>query len=320
MIKARQIQGFLLLCAVVAMFHSCKKEEDGYAMGSFEADEVIVSSQSTGKLLEFKVEEGEKLKKGQQMGLIDAKSPELQKLQVESTIQSLNEKTADVEPQVRSLEQQIGVLQVQLANAERQQSRIQKLKEQDAATGKQLDDANTQVQVLRKKIASLQSEIAVVRNNVNTQNRSILSEKEPLEKRTQVIQNLIDDSHIVNPIDGTVLNRYVLAGEFLTTGMPLYKIANLEEVYLRAYIDKTDLDEVKLGQKVKVRIDHGEDYKYYDGEVVWIADKAEFTPKTIQTKSERENLVYAVKIKVKNDGNIKLGMYGEVAVNQGDSE
>ena len=194
-----------------------------------------------------------------------------------------------------------------------EQARIQNLLKQDAATGKQLDDITAQVDVARKSIAVTQQQIQVQKANVSTQNRGILSESGPLKKRAAQLDDQLKRASIVNPVAGTVIAQYAEAGEITSAGKALYKIADLSQVYLRAYITGAQLSQVKLGQTVKVLVDDGvKKYKEFPGTITWISDKAEFTPKTIQTKDERANLVYAIKVKVKNDGYLKIGMYGEV--------
>ena len=208
---------------------------------------------------------------------------------------------------------QLAVQQSQLNNLQHERTRIENLLKQDAATGKQLDDINAQIDVVKKQMSVTQQQINVQRSNVSTQNRSILSEGKPLQKRVEQLQDQLQRANITNPINGTVLTKYAQAGEITSAGKALYKIADLSELTLRAYISGGQLSQVKLGQQVKVLVDDGEDkYKEYPGTITWISDKAEFTPKTIQTKEERANLVYATKIKVKNDGYLKIGMYGEV--------
>jgi HlyD family secretion protein len=237
----------------------------------------------------------------------------LQKQQVEATIQSLGEQTVNVEPQVKLLEQQLAVQQSQLENLLHENTRLENLIKQDAATGKQLDDMNSQIDVLKKQMSVTQQQINVQKNNVSTQNRGILSQGKPLEKQAAQLEDLLMKTNIRNPITGTVLAKYAEAGEITSMGKAMYKIADLSYLNLRAYITGTQLPKVKLGQQVKVFIDDGKkNYKQYDGTITWISDKAEFTPKTIQTKEERANLVYAIKVKVKNDGYLKIGMYGEV--------
>ncbi len=286
------------------------------ASGTFEANEVIVSSELSGKILSFSVEEGQQYNADSVVGIVDAASISLQKEQVEANIRALSEKTADVSPQVKLLENELTVQQAQLDNLLLEQGRIQRLVKQDAATGKQLDDITSQVDVARKKITVTQQQIHVQRNNVATQNRSILSEEKPLEKRVAQLDDQLKRAKITNPVSGTVITKYAEAGEVTSAGKALYKIADLSTMTLRAYISGAQLSQVKLGQTIKVLVDDGpEKYKEFTGTITWVSDKAEFTPKTIQTKDERANLVYAMKVKVKNDGFLKIGMYGEVKFN-----
>jgi len=305
---------FLFAVLVASFFAGCGPNGHQYdASGTFEADEVIVSSELNGKLVYFQVQEGTIIGKDSIIGKIDAENLSLQKEQMEASIKALSEKTTDVGPQVQMLQDQIAVQQSQLTNLLHERTRIQNLLKLDAATGKQLDDMNAQIDLVKKQIVVTQQQIDVQKNNVATQNRSILSEGKPLEKRVAQLQDQLDRSNIVNPIQGTVITKYAEAGEVTSAGKALYKIADLSSINLRAYITGTQLSQVKLGQQVKVLVDDGPDkYKEYAGTITWISDKAEFTPKTIQTKEERANLVYATKIKVKNDGYLKIGMYGEV--------
>ena len=304
---------FIALIAI-SMLTACKNGNgNADASGTFEANEVIVSAESSGKLISFTVEEGQLIAKDSVVGTVDATNISLQKEQVESSIQALGEKTADVSPQVKLLENQLAVQQSQLNNLLHEQGRIQNLLKQDAATGKQLDDINAQVDVAKRSMNVTRQQIQVQQNNVATQNRSILSEGEPLQKRVAQLEDQLKKTTIVNPIAGTVLTKYAEQGEITSAGKALYKIADLSTITLRAYITGTQLSQVKLGQAVKVLVDDGaKKYKEFTGTITWISDKAEFTPKTIQTKEERANLVYAMKIKVKNDGYLKIGMYGEV--------
>jgi HlyD family secretion protein len=302
------------LVVVAVTLAACNGNGNGHdASGTFEADEVIVSSSANGKILSFNVEEGSLLAKDSVVGVVDPTNLSLQKQQVEATIQSLGEQTVNVEPQVKLLEQQLAVQQSQLDNLLHEKTRLENLIKQDAATGKQLDDMNSQIDVLKKQMSVTQQQINVQKNNVSTQNRGILSQGKPLEKQAAQLEDLLMKTNIRNPITGTVLAKYAEAGEITSMGKAMYKIADLSYLNLRAYITGTQLPKVKLGQQVKVFIDDGKkNYKQYDGTITWISDKAEFTPKTIQTKEERANLVYAIKVKVKNDGYLKIGMYGEV--------
>lgn len=308
----KQIVLFSLIA--ISMLTACKNGNgNADASGTFEANEVIVSAESSGKLISFTIEEGQLIAKDSVVGTVDATNISLQKEQVESSIQALGEKTADVSPQVKLLEDQLSVQQSQLNNLLHEQGRIQNLLKQDAATGKQLDDINAQVDVAKRSMIVTRQQIQVQLNNVATQNRSILSEGKPLQKRVAQLEDQLKKTTIVNPVAGTVLTKYAEQGEITSTGKALYKIADLSTITFRAYITGTQLSQVKLGQAVKVLVDDGaKKYKEFTGTVTWISDKAEFTPKTIQTKEERANLVYAMKIKVKNDGYLKIGMYGEV--------
>lgn len=283
------------------------------ASGTFEVDEVIVSSEIPGKILALNIEEGSLLTKDSVVGYIDSVPLGLQKAQVEATIGSLRQKTMDVKPQVKLLKDQIVVLKAQLDNALYEKNRTERLIKADAATTKQLDDLNNQIDVLNKQMAVTEQQIKVQETTTGTQNSTVLSETNPLRKSIDQIRDQIRRANIVNPINGTVITKYALAGEVTTAGKALYKIGDLSVITLRAYITGAQLSQVKLNQQVKVMIDDGaKKYRDYEGVIAWISDKAEFTPKTIQTKDERANLVYAIKIRVKNDGFLKIGMYGEV--------
>ncbi|MES1218987.1 MAG: HlyD family efflux transporter periplasmic adaptor subunit [Bacteroidota bacterium] len=299
---------------LMAAFTACNRGNSKFdASGTFEADEVIVSTLSTGKILSLKIEEGSVLTKDSIVGFIDPVELTLQKEQVEESIGALSQQTMNVEPQVKLLQNQLTVQQSQLDNQLHEKARIENLLKQDAATGKQLDDINAQIDVTKKQMEVTQQQINVQRNNISTQNSGILSQGKPLQKRVEQLQELIMKTNIRNPINGTVLTKYAEEGEMASAGKALYKIADLSTITLRAYITGTQLPQIKLGQQVKVLTDSGANkYREYPGTISWVSDKAEFTPKTIQTKEERANLVYAIKIKVKNDGYIKIGMYGEV--------
>jgi HlyD family secretion protein len=283
------------------------------ASGTFEVDEVIVSAEQNGKLLSFNVAEGQTIPARQVVGIIDAENLSLQKEQVQASIEALHDKTTDVRPQVKLLQNQLNVQQSQLANMLHERTRIENLLKQDAATGKQLDDMNSQIEVLQRQMDVTRQQINVQMTNTNTQNRTVLSEKKPLEKRVAQLSDQINKAQIINPVGGTVITKYAEPGEVTAAGKALYKIANLDTLTLRAYITGTQLPQIKLNQPVKVMIDSSTNaYREYPGTITWISDKAEFTPKTIQTKEERANLVYAIKVRVKNDGYLKIGMYGEV--------
>jgi len=305
---------FITVLAIVSIFIGCKSAENNFdATGTFEAEETIVSAELSGKLVSFNVEEGMLIAKDSMVGVVDAKNIALQQEQVEASIKALNEKTATAAPQVQLLQNQLNVQQSQLNNLLHEKSRVENLVKADAATGKQLDDIIAQIDVAKKQFAVTQQQIAVQLNIIATQNRSILSEANPLKKRVAQLQDQVQRANIINPVTGTVITKFAEPGEITATGKALYKIADLSSLNLRAYISGIQLPQVKLGQMVKVMIDDGaKKYKEYSGTIIWIADKAEFTPKTIQTKEERANLVYAIKVNVKNNGFLKIGMYGEV--------
>lgn len=304
----------LLLFAATLTVMSCSGDKFKHdAAGVFEADEVFVSSEEGGKLQQFSINEGDSLSKDSVVAIVDALPISLQQQQVEASVNALGEKTLDAKPQLKLLEDQRAVLQAQLNNLQKEKQRIQNLIKADAATPKQLDDINFQIESASKQIIVSNQQVAVLKNNVQTQNRAILSEAKPLQIQISRLADKLNRTKVVNPITGSVLEKYAMEGEVVAPGKPLYKIADISSLNLRAYITGDQLSQVKLKQSVKVFVDAGaKNYKEYSGSVVWISNKAEFTPKTIQTKDERANLVYAVKVNVKNDGSLKIGMYGEI--------
>jgi len=304
----------LTISIALGAITACNRSEHRFdASGTFEADEVVVSAMASGRILSLNIDEGSVLSKDSIVGLVDPADLSFQKQQVEASIQALNEKTANVTPQVKLLEDQLSVQQTQLSNLLHEQTRIENLLKEDAATQKQLDDINFQIEALKKQMNVTRQQIDVQKSNIATQNRSILSEGKPLGKKAEQLQDQLNKTNIKNPVSGTVITKYAEAGEMASSGKPLYKIADLSTMNLRAYVTGGQLPSVKLGQQVTVMIDSGANhYRRLPGTITWISDKAEFTPKTIQTKDERANLVYATKIKVKNDGYLKIGMYGEV--------
>jgi HlyD family secretion protein len=306
---------FFVTTSIISFFIiGCNGNGNGHdASGTFEADEVVVSSSANGKIIFFNLDEGSVLTKDSVVALIDPTGLNLQKEEVEATIQALGQQTLDVSPQIKLLNDQMTVQQSQLNNLLHEKNRIENLIKSDAATGKQLDDINAQIDVVNKQMNVTQQQINVQKNAVGTQNRGILSQQKPMEKRAAQVADMLNKTNIKNPIQGTVITKYAEAGEITTMGKPMYKIADVSNLNLRAYVTGVQLPKIKLGQQVKVMIDDGaKKYKEYGGEIIWVSDKAEFTPKTIQTKEERANLVYAIKVKVKNDGYLKIGMYGEV--------
>jgi HlyD family secretion protein len=307
----------LLLLVIAALsLAACGTKLDYDASGNFEADEVIVSAQQSGLLLTYAVQEGMDLTLGAKVGQIDMRSLELQKEQAQANIAALSEKTNSPEEQVELVRRQLAVQGAQLAQQQRERQRTANLVRADAATAKQLDDADASIDQLKRQIAVTRQQLRLSVSQNRTQNRSILSERAPLEKAVAQYQELIEKGQVISPMKGTVLVNYAMPGEMQTAGKPLFKIANLDTLTLRAYISSLQLSNIRLGQTVTVRIDQSEDsYRTYKGKITWIADRAEFSPKNIQTKDERANLVYAIKVRVKNDGLLKIGMYGEVLFN-----
>ncbi|MBY0436071.1 MAG: HlyD family efflux transporter periplasmic adaptor subunit [Cyclobacteriaceae bacterium] len=292
----------ILLLLITGLWACTGTNGDVDASGNFEAEEVIVSAEAAGKLLAFDVEEGAALEAKKVVGLIDTTQLYLRKKQLQYSIRAVIARKPNVPVQLAALREQI-------ETTTREKKRIESLLKDDAATKKQLDDITSQLDVLQRQYDATQSSLTV-----STQ--SIQSETLPLQAQLDQVQDQLEKSKIVNPLSGTVLTKYVEKDEVTAPGKALYKIANLETMTLRAYLTGNQLPQVKLGQSVEVLVDDGKGLKSYPGTIAWISDKAEFTPKTIQTKEERANLVYAVKITVKNDGYLKLGMYGDVKLNE----
>ena len=283
----------ILLTAIILI--SCNKNnEKADAYGNFEATEITVSSESNGKIEFLNVEEGAQLKKGSLVGLIDTLQLHYNREQLKASIETVQSKSA-------SVLSQINVLNEQLKTAKIEQTRIQNMYAENAATKRQIDEIDGKVKVIEKQISSVQ-----------TQNAPILNEIKSIKVQIEKLDDQIKKSKISNPVDGTVLTKYAEPSEITAFGKPLYKIANLNEMELRVYVTETQLVQIKIGQKVTVAIDADNDTKKYEGNITWISAQAEFTPKVIQTKEERANLVYAVKVAVKNDGSLKIGMPAEV--------
>jgi HlyD family secretion protein len=296
---------------VLAACRNDNPESDAY--GNFEATETIVSAEATGTLAQFSVEEGQPLKAGQAVGLVDTTQLYLRKAQLLASQQAVASRTPNVAAQLSYFDQQLAVQEQQLQNLQREKERSQNLVAAGAAPGKQLDDIVDQIAVLQRQIALTRQQRASQASALNTQRSGTAAEKAPLSEQVSQLEDQIRKSFVVNPLAGTVTVKLAEPAEVVTYGKPLYKIADLNTITLRAYVSGDQLIHVKTGQKVKVLVDAPKDqYKTYEGTVQWIASKAEFTPKVIQTKQERVNLVYAMKVQVKNDGGLKIGMPGEV--------
>jgi HlyD family secretion protein len=285
-----------LIIPLILILASCSnKKGDSDAWGTFEATEITISAEVSGKILQLNLEEGQVIKAGTQIGIIDTIDWVLKKEQLMAQRGAIASKY----PNVAS---QIAVQQTQLKNLQVEKDRIDKLFKDGAATKKQLDDINGSMDMVQKQILSIQ-----------TQNTSVGSELGGIIKQIDQIDENLKRCHIINPLDGTVLDKYSEANEMTSTGKALYKIADLSELYLRVYVSGAQLPSIKLGDKVDVIADKDEkENTKLEGVISWISSTAEFTPKVIQTKEERVNLVYAVKVRVKNDGSLKIGMPGEI--------
>lgn len=294
--QIKTLANFLLLATLTACGNGIP---DYDATGTFEATEVTVSSEAAGKILQLDLEEGTRLTAGTQVGLIDTVQLYLRKLQLEASMKSVENQRPDLAKQIAATKQQI-------ATAEREKHRIENLLKAEAANQKQLDDWESQIALLERQLTAQASSLQKNTSSLTEQGNAVAIQVAQVEDQ-------LSKCHITSPIEGTVLAKYAEAGELSAIGKPLFKVADIERMYLRAYITSEQLAQVKPGDEVRVFADYGKDIrKEYPGTITWIADQSEFTPKTILTKDERANLVYAVKILVENDGFLKIGMYGGV--------
>ena len=293
---------------------SCANNENNYdASGTFETTETIAASEANGIIKQLNIEEGQILKAGQHIGYIDSVQLWLRKKQLEAQIKSVLGKSPDITAQTSSFNKQVAVIQSQLNTQQQEKQRIENLVKADAATPKQLDDIKGQVEALQKQLEVIHSQEIAQKSQLTTQTRGLTGDVIPLKVEIERVNDQLSKCNIINNVNGTVLAKYAEANEMTSLGKPLYKIADLSTLILRAYISGNQLSSVKINQPVKVLVDDtNKTYKEYAGTIEWISNKAEFTPKTIQTKDERANLVYAVKIRVKNDGYLKIGMYADV--------
>ena len=294
----------LIILSATIMLASCASEENAFdATGTFEAKEIIVSTGVGGKIIQLKAEEGDSLTANAIVGTIDTTQLYLKKLQLQAQIKAVLSKQPDINSQIAALQEQI-----KTANTEKM--RIDNLVAAGVGTQKQADDIRSQIAVLQKQLDAQQTALQIT-------SQSIYQEVAPLTMQIAQVDDQLVQSAILNPVKGTVLTLYAEQGEFTTPGKAIYKIADLSTMTLRAYITGSQLAQIKIGQQVTVKIDNGEkNYSELPGTIYWISEKAEFTPKTIQTKEERANLVYAIKVKVPNNGQLKIGMYGELILNK----
>lgn len=294
------LKAYHLMAAAALLMSACTGSDTGYdASGVFEATEVIVSAKTAGEISTFLAEEGQTVKGGQELGCIDTMQLHWQRLQLLSNLSATESKHLDEARQVASIRQQI-------SNLQRERQRFAELVKENAANQKQVDDIDYQISVLNRQLAATSEQIG-------SNNSSLKGQKGSIRAQMGLIDQRMEDSRIVSPVSGTVLTKYAEQGEFAAPGKALFKVADTGSMELRAYVTADQLTQLRIGQEVKVFADKGTDgRKEYKGQICWISDKAEFTPKTIQTRDERANLVYALKIRVKNDGYIKMGMYGDV--------
>jgi len=324
-----KVQLFLLASLTLIVVACGKKEKEYDATGTFEATEVTVSAKSSGELQLFDVTEGGQVENGSVVGRIDAFQLKLKKEQLETTRGQLSANKRQLASSKNSndsrqldLEKQLASIKQQIANAERERQRFSELVKDGAVPRKQLDDINYQIKVLEKQLEATSDQIRS--NNASLKDQStgidaqmdgIDAQAAGLEAQIRQIDDQIANTEVVAPYTGTVLEKYVERGEFVTTGKPLFKMADTQNMFLRAYVTSAQLQKIKVGQQVKVFADYGDgQMKEYAGTISWISSRSEFTPKTILTDDERADLVYAVKVAIKNDGFVKIGMYGRLKI------
>ena len=291
---------FITMAIAALLLTACGNSEKEYdATGTFEATETTISAEQNGTLLTFAINEGDEIEAGSEVGLIDTTQTWLKLQQARATQEVYQSQKPDMEKQTSATRQQ-------LAKAQAEQQRYKELVADGAAPSKMLDDATNQVQVLQRQLAAQLSSLSTSTNALSKQMAAT-------EVQIDQLRDQLRKCHIKAPLKGTVLEKYAERGEFVAVGKPLFKMTDMEQVYIRAYVTSAQLQSIRTGQQVKVFADYGDGKKQeYDGTISWISSRSEFTPKTILTDDERADLVYAVKVRVKNDGFIKIGMYGEV--------
>ena len=296
----KSLSKILAVLIISALLIACnRKNHQADASGVFEAKEILVSAKGSGEIFAFDLEEGQKVVAFEPLGYIDTTQLYLKKLQLRLNAKAVKNQFVDISKQTAALEQQI-------ATAKTEKKRIENLLKSEAATTKQLDDINSQIAVLEKQLEATKISMQQANSGVSDTESGVVVQIAQLNDQ-------IKNSIIQSPITGTILTKYAEQGELAMPGKVLFKVADMENVYLRVYITADQLTNIKTGQQVSVFTDQGKsEQKKYDGTITWISDKAEFTPKTILTKNERASLVYAVKVLVKNDGYLKKGMYGEI--------
>lgn len=301
--QMKGVTSYIWIAAALLSQAACNRGDNNFdATGTFEATEILVSSEANGKIMELNIEEGDRLDAGAVVGYVDSTQLYLKKMQLSAGLRSVDIRKPDVRKQIAALEQQI-------ATARTEQQRMENLVKAKAGNQKQVDDIVNNIKYLQKQLDAQYSTLNKTTGGADAEAEGILYQIMQLDDQLQ-------KSRITNPQAGTVLVKYAEPGEVTAAGKPLYKIADTDLLYLRAYITADQLSTLKQGQTVRVFADYGaDDRREYPGTITWISDKSEFTPKGIQTKDERANLVYAIKIAVKNDGFLKIGQYGETVFN-----
>lgn len=311
---ARKYYSLLHLSILTLFMVSCSNQEkECDATGTFEATEVTVSAKSTGELKTFDITEGQLVESGVVVGQIDAYQLQMTAQQLEAQKRQLAMSRNATDSRRLDLEKQLSSINQQISNTQRERQRFSELVRDGAVPRKQLDDINNQIKVLERQRDATRDQIRSNNASLSEQSKGISAQIDGIDAQRKQIADQIANAEVKAPLSGTVLEKYVERGEFVATGKPLFKIADTQNMYLRAYVTSSQLKDIKVGQKVKVFADYGGGQKKeYDGTISWISSRSEFTPKTILTDDERADLVYAVKITIKNDGYVKIGMYGEV--------
>ena len=311
---ARKYYSLLHLSILTLFMVSCSNQEkECDATGTFEATEVTVSAKSTGELKTFDITEGQLVESGVVVGQIDAYQLQMTAQQLEAQKRQLAMSRNATDSRRLDLEKQLSSINQQISNTQRERQRFRELVRDGAVPRKQLDDINNQIKVLERQRDATRDQIRSNNASLSEQSKGISAQIDGIDAQRKQIADQIANAEVKAPLSGTVLEKYVERGEFVATGKPLFKIADTQNMYLRAYVTSSQLKDIKVGQKVKVFADYGGGQKKeYDGTISWISSRSEFTPKTILTDDERADLVYAVKIAIKNDGYVKIGMYGEV--------
>lgn len=308
----RQIAYGVLLAGFCTL-QACNKQQAPDASGTLEAVEVMVPAQVGGILESFEVEEGQQLQAGQALGHIDSLQLSLRRRQLLAQVQAVLSRLPNVGVQTGMFSAQMAALQVQVENLKRDRSRLQVLLKAEAATQKQLDDVETQLRAQQEQLSALQRQYDAQRSVLTTQQQGLLAEVAPLQAQLAQVDDQIARCRLVSPMKGTVLLKYMEVYEMAQPGKPLFMMADLSALDVRAYVTADQLSGLKLGQACRVLVDSAEGgQRALPGTLRWVSSMAEFTPKTIQTRKERANLVYAVKVRVKNDGTLKLGQYADV--------